>query len=72
MELSHRLIFTKWVVVILIAGSWISWIAANFAIRTGHRWALYWIYGASFGAIALWSLSRIVRLLLPENENPKV
>ena len=69
MEVSNRLVFTKRVVAVLIVGGLLSWIAANFALRFGYPRLLYWIYGLYFGSIALWSLTRIVRLLSPQKEN---
>jgi hypothetical protein len=60
----YRLRLTKPDLVILVGGWGVSWIAANIALKTRHPRALYWIYGIYFGAILLWSFSRIVRLLL--------
>jgi hypothetical protein len=60
----YRLRLTKRELAIYITGAGVSWIAANVALRARHPRALYWIYGIYFGALGLWSLSRIVGLLM--------
>ena len=69
-EMRYRLRLTKLEIAILIGGWGVSWITANVALRTGHPRMLYWIYGVYFGAVMLWSFSRIVKLLL-RSEAPR-
>jgi hypothetical protein len=63
MEMLFRLGVTKRFITIWIGATVVAGIVANIALWTRHPRALYWIYGIYFGAIALWSLSRIVQLL---------
>jgi hypothetical protein len=61
---------TKRFIAIWVAGTVVAWIVANIALQMRHPRALYWIYGIYFGAIGLWSLSRIIQLLAtPKNKS---